>query len=42
MKITQKVCEFAAENQVDDQSAIELGLKAKSAERFITVVCQNI
>ena len=35
MKITQEVREFAAENQVDEQSAIELGLKAKSAE-FVT------
>ncbi|MDQ4122948.1 MAG: phosphomethylpyrimidine synthase ThiC [Acidobacteriota bacterium] len=35
MKITQEVREFAAENQVDETSAIELGLKAKSAE-FVT------
>lgn len=32
MKITQEVREFAAENQVDETAAIELGLKAKSAE----------
>ncbi|HEX8564296.1 MAG TPA: phosphomethylpyrimidine synthase ThiC [Pyrinomonadaceae bacterium] len=35
MKITQEVREFAAENQVDETAAIELGLKAKSAE-FVT------
>ncbi|HYP49923.1 MAG TPA: phosphomethylpyrimidine synthase ThiC, partial [Pyrinomonadaceae bacterium] len=35
MKITQEVREFAAENQVDETVAIELGLKAKSAE-FVT------
>jgi phosphomethylpyrimidine synthase len=35
MKITQEVREFAAENQVDESAAIELGLKAKSAE-FVT------
>jgi phosphomethylpyrimidine synthase len=35
MKITQEVREFASENQVDETAAIELGLRAKSAE-FVT------
>ena len=32
MKITQEVREFAAENQIDEQTALTEGLKAKSAE----------
>ncbi len=32
LKITQEVREYAAQNEVTEENAIELGLKAKSAE----------
>jgi phosphomethylpyrimidine synthase len=32
MKISQEVREFAAENQVNENDALEVGMKAKAAE----------